>query len=219
MQNTSLGSGCRFLQEGKRWHRPCWFKTSTGTIRWEPGEYRYGELGYLVMDGSLGRIQCSRLIRPEITSADASVEVRLRAVLGHAYAVCLYDSKGNLAVRCELNATGWVGFRTGDEIIQSGKSLTYCYGIPAVDPEFLPANNTRESDEHALRFGAFDFTKGTLRFWLDDDPVTVEGALETGVSDIGRIEVQSQLNEGSTFSVYLPRPKKTEGEERKNERK
>jgi PAS domain S-box-containing protein len=38
-------------------------------------------------------------------------------------------------------------------------------------------------------------------------------------SHFGRIEVQSQLNEGSTFSVYLPRPKKTEGEERRNERK
>ena len=34
----------------------------------------------------------------------------------------------------------------------------------------------------------------------------------------GRIEVQSQLNKGSTFSVYLPCPKKTEGGER-NERK
>ena len=34
-------------------------------------------------------------------------------------------------------------------------------------------------------------------------------------SHFGRIEVQSQLNEGSTFSVYLPRPKKTEKEERK----
>lgn len=38
-------------------------------------------------------------------------------------------------------------------------------------------------------------------------------------SHFGRIEVQSQLNDGSTFSVYLPRSKKTEGEERRNERK
>lgn len=38
-------------------------------------------------------------------------------------------------------------------------------------------------------------------------------------SHFGRIEVKSQLNEGSTFSVCLPRPKETEKERSKNERK
>ena len=159
------------------------------------GDYRYGEQGYLVLDGSQGRIRCSRLIEPKITSPEDSVQLKLRVVIGHTYSVNLYDSGGRLVVSCELDASGWVRFRRGDQPVETRKHLTYCYGIPTVDPELITASTTRESDEHTLRFGEFDFDGQTLGFSLDDRQLRLEGAYNSPATDITKIEVSTHAIE------------------------
>ena len=48
----------------------------------EGGVYIFGEDGYLTMDGSRGRVVCSRRIMNPIRSTEGGVELKLRVVLG-----------------------------------------------------------------------------------------------------------------------------------------
>ena len=179
--------GQAVLTQDFKWH------DESGT-----GDYRYGEQGYLVMDGSHGRIRCSRRIEPKITSSEDSVRLTLRVVVGHTYSVGLYDSGGRLVVNCELNASGWVRFRKGDQPIETREYLTYCYGIPTVDPDLITASTTRESDEHTLRFGEFDFDRQTLDFSLNDRQLRLEGVYNSPATDIAKIEVSTSAVEPGT---------------------
>lgn len=168
----------------------------------DTGSYHYGENGYLVMDGTEGRIQCNRLIRPVVASQDDAVELRLRVNLGRAYALLLYNSADQVVVCCEIDEVGWIKFRSKDHVIDPKKYLTYSYGIPSVDPDFRTTKRPIDSDEHRFRFDRFDFEHGTFRFWLDDAPVVIEGAFEVPSADIAKIELQTLTVEpGAIFRV------------------
>jgi len=177
------------LAESFRWH------DALDSNEFYSGRYHYGEQGYLVMDGSRGRIKCNRRIEPTITQRSASVELGLRVVLGHPYAICLYDSRDQLVIRCVLGTSGWIRFSNHPHLIESGKFLSSWYGLPSIDPNFSSPSHTRESDEHIFRFEEFDFTNGTFKFSLDGDATTIAGAFNTPAGDIAKIELQTLLME------------------------
>lgn len=155
------------------------------------GTYHFGDKGFLVMDGTEGRIQCNRLIRPVIADPGGAVELRLRVVLGRSYALVLRNQFDQAVVRCVCDDEGRITFRAGDRRITTGKFLTYSYGIPAIDPQFRSTKRPLDSDEHCFRFDQFDMARSTFRFWLDDEPVTLEGAFEHPATEIAKVELQT----------------------------
>jgi hypothetical protein len=157
----------------------------------ETGTYHFGDKGYLVMDGTEGRIQCNRLIRPAIVDPEGAVELRMRFVLGRSYALLFYNHLDQVVVRCVCDDEGWIRFHNRDQVIDTGKFLTYSYGIPAVDPQFRSTKRPLDSDEHRFRFDQFNSAHGTFRFWLDDAPVTVEGAFEHPATEVAKVELQT----------------------------
>lgn len=166
------------------------------------GNYHFGDQGYLVMDGTTGRIQCSRLIAPPLTSPEAVVEIRLRVVLGRSYALLLYDRHDQVVVRCEFDDEGWIRFRNKDRTITTKLFLKYLYGVPAVDPEFRPTKRPFDSDEHVIRFDQFDASNGSIRFWLDDTPLLLEDAFEHPSADICKLELQTlEVEPGAVIRV------------------
>ena len=79
------------------------------------GDYRFGEDGYLVMDGSRGQISCNRKLDPMVDSVDSSLELSFRVVLQHTYQICLYDDQDRLAVACRIDPHGWIRFLKDDQ--------------------------------------------------------------------------------------------------------
>lgn len=160
------------------------------------GEYRYGEDGYLVMDGSKGTIRCSRYLKEKITSRSGAVEVKMRVVFGKPYHICLYDEADRLVADCLIDGDGWIKFRRGDEYVSSGEYATYAHGRPSVDPEFSrPWWYAVESDEVTYNFGDFDFGRGSFAFTVTKPfmkgKVTMDGCVLTHASSVCKLELQT----------------------------
>jgi hypothetical protein len=150
-----------------------WHDAGEGAI------YVFGEDGYLRMDGSRGRVVCSRRLREAITGPEDALEVRLRVVLGKSYSILLLGAPVQPAIECRLDADGLVRFACGAQVVSSGKSLTFQRGQPYADPSSRKWYVV-ESDEHRLRFERFDFAARTFAFALDDDePVLLHGSIAT----------------------------------------
>ena len=162
------------------------------------GDYRFGEDGYLVMDGSRGQIRCNRKIDPQIDSADSSLELCIRIVLQHTYQICLYDDQDRLAVACRIDPHGWIRFLKDDQWEKSEQFLTYCFGVPTVDPEFNPPNRTRDSDEVTFRFEGFEFSRRIFRFSANGEVITMENAFQSAVENISRVEFLTPRVEAGT---------------------
>ncbi len=166
------------------------------------GEYRFGEQGYLVMDGSEGRIQCSRLIEPLIDSCDGAIEVSFRVYLSYTYQVCLYDCEDRLVIRTQIDPDGWIEFQKGENWERVGGYLTYCFGVPTVDPKFRPPEHTRESDETTFRFEGFNFANRKFRFSHGDGSFEVKNAFQVPAENIAKIEVLTpKVEPGTVFRL------------------
>lgn len=179
-------------------------------FRWHAADtsarYYYGRGGYLVMDGSgaggAGAC-CSRYLQEPITDSAGALEVRLRVVLGHRYALHLYDSAGGLAAKCHITPAGWITFSGPAGELDSGLFLTWFRGRPCVDPQFVPGTadprqkKAIESDEHCFRFTNWDFDAHSLSLDLDgEQPRAVPGGLASTARDIVRFEVIAEPSEG-----------------------
>ena len=163
------------------------------------GKYAFGERGMLAMDASVGKIQCNRRIESAVTHPGTALELSFRVILCHTYQLCLYDPADRVVITCEIGADGWIRFLNGDRRIEIGRYMTCCYGAPAVDPEFLPPNSTRESDETTFCFDRFDFAGQTFRFSNGCDPVQVSGAFRVPADGIAKIEVLTPVVEPGTM--------------------
>lgn len=155
----------------------------------QAGTYRYGDQGYLVMDGQgLEGVQCSRKLAKAISDGEGAIELRLRVVVGKRYAIRLYSSTDQLAARLVIREDGWLQIARAPIDLY----LTWFNGRPVVDPDFIPERSgtgakTIESDEHSFWFGDFDFKGRTFSFSFDSSakrqiPATLSG-------DIARLEL------------------------------
>jgi len=172
------------------------------------GRYHFGDNEYLIMDGSEGRIKCSRLITPPLVVSGDSIELHIRFVLGRSYGIILYNSSDQIVVQCVIDDNGWVSFRAGDRIFETGFFLTYSYGIPSVDNEFRTQKCPLDSDEHLIRFDQFNLENDAFQFTLDDKLITIEEMFENRMSEISKIELQtSKIEAGSLIRLKCYRRK------------
>ncbi len=155
----------------------------------EGGAYIFGEDGHLTMDGSKGRVVCSRHMTNPIRSTEGAVELKLRVVLGKRYHIRFYDAKDRMAVDCQIDEDGRVRFARQGTYPDSGRFLTFHYGKPYNDsgnraPYVVP------SDEHCLRFEGLDFAEGGVEFVLDGaEPVAMAGCLNGLSKELSKIEL------------------------------
>lgn len=139
----------------------------------EAGAYRFGEQGYLVMDGqSHEGAQCARRLINPINNPHEEIELILRVVVGKRFAIRLYDSTDRLGVELLITEEGWLQFTHHDSSISTDCYLTWFSGRPVVDPDFVPhrgmaGSKTIESDEHSIRFGNFSFEASRFSFSFD----------------------------------------------------
>lgn len=168
----------------------------------EGASYVFGEDGYLKMDGSRGRVVCSRPLREAITGAEDALEIRLRVVLGKPYTILLLGTAVQGAIECVLDADGWIRFACGAEFLSSGRSLTFQHGQPYAHPS-KRKSYVVESDEHRLRFERFDFAARTFAFVLDDhEPVAMEGCIRMDVLSVtGLTFITHHVEVGSMIRV------------------
>ena len=154
--------------------------------------YKFGENGYLVMDGSAGRIRCSRLITPPIQGPQARLRLSFRVVLGHRYDISFYDPDDRRIIHCRIGPDGTVRFASGQSgITAPGHYLTFAYGIPANDRAIRSDPNTRDSDETTFTFDRFDFSKGSFRFNSDVARTSMSDAFIRAATEISRIELST----------------------------
>ena len=125
-------------------------------FRWHDGlsagEYTFGANGYLTMDGSRGRIQCSRKIEPAIETAASTIEIVFRVVQRHTYEIGLYDDQDRSIILCRIDEDDRIRLASGDSWIETGQFLTFAYGVPAIDPQVRTDPHLRESDEVTIQF-------------------------------------------------------------------
>ena len=154
--------------------------------------YQFGENGYLVMDGSTGRIQCSRLITPPVQGPQSRLRLSFRVVLGHRYDIAFYDPDDRRIIHCRIGPDGTVLFASGQSWITApGHYLTFAYGIPANDRAIRSDPNTRDSDETTFSFDRFDFAKGSFRFTSDVARTSMSDAFIRSATEISRIELST----------------------------
>ena len=154
--------------------------------------YQFGENGYLVMDGSAGRIQCSRLITPPIQGPQSRLRLSFRVVLGHRYDIAFYDPDDRRIIHCRIGPDGTVLFASGQSWITApGHYLTFAYGIPANDRAIRSDPNTRDSDETTFTFDQFEFARGSFRFTSDVARTSISDAFIRAATEISRIELST----------------------------
>ncbi len=128
------------LQQNFRWHDGL-----------SAGEYTFGANGYLTMDGSRGRIQCSRKIEPAIDSAASNIEVVFGVVQRHTYEIGLYDDQDRPIILCRIDEDDRIRLATGDSWIETEQFLTFAYGVPAIDPQVRTDPHSASGTRHRVQ--------------------------------------------------------------------
>jgi len=155
------------------------------------GEYIFGEDGYLKMDGSQGRIECSRYLKKPIKDKNGAIELKLRVVLGKCYHIRFYSADNRNVLDCLIDENGYVKFKRNGEYIDSGEALTFQFGIPFSDPAKRKWYVV-ESDEHCFRFENFNFSKGEFTFLLDGKKkIIMAGCLNKSAGEINKIQLET----------------------------
>ena len=156
-------------------------------------------------EGKAEDIQCRRTLSRPIEGGGGSVRLGLRFILGSEYEIRFYDSRHNPAVSCCVDRSGWIRFRSGNELIDSGRFLTWFRGRPCVDPDFIPGTKDTkiaksvETDEQSYIFREFDFANRSFTFELDgQDAFDAVGCIGPEIRDISAVELVSR---GSATSV------------------
>ncbi len=151
------------------------------------GAYTWGYDEYLIMDGSVGKVQCNRRLAERIVDADGAVALTLRVGLGRAYRILLYDCGSDPVVDCSIDRDGAVRFHDGASYVESGANVGPRPGLWAT-----------QSRPHTLQFDAFDFAKGTFRLVFDDTHYDAQ-PLVSAASDIQSLELQTAIVEPGTI--------------------
>lgn len=153
--------------------------------------YVFGEDGYLKMDGSAGKVECSRRLKKPIKGPDAAMELRLRVVLGKRYHIRLLDAADRPAVDCRIDENGRLKFARQGQYVDSGRVLTFQRGTPFADPAKRKWYVV-ESDEHCFRFHRFDFAEGKFALVLDGaEPVVMAGCLDKAAAELCKLQLQT----------------------------
>ncbi len=202
LREPGLVGGVRAMNAGVCSIRPIVSQDFNWHDAGEGGAYVFGEDGYLTMDGSRGRVVCSRHLRNPIRSREGVVELKLRVVLGKRYHIRFYDSEERLAVDCQIDEDSRVRFARQGTCADSGRFLTFHYGKPYTDsgnraPYVVP------SDEHCLRFEGFDSAEGGVDFVLDGaEPVAMAGCLNGLSKELSKVElVTGEVGVGSVIRL------------------
>ncbi len=150
--------------------------------------YLFGKDGYLAMDGSRGRIRCSRaLVRPA-AEYDWAIGLRLRVALGKPYRIALQNAQGGLAAGCLVDPGGCLCSVTNGSRLEPLRSLTFHYGKPFADSSLRPSHVV-PSDEHYLRFR---FSSNTVELLLDEqEPVVLDAFPIARAREVTRVALSA----------------------------
>ena len=97
----------------------------------ETGTCRYGEDGYLLMDGSVAEgMKCSRKLQTPIDNSSEGIELCMRVVVGNRYAVRLFNSADRLAYELLISEDGWIWLSEQENRFRTKCYLTWFRGRP-----------------------------------------------------------------------------------------
>ena len=150
------------------------------------GEYVWGREEYLAMDGSDGKIQCSRLLKERITDRKGRVEFDVRLARGKIYGISFYDSEDRKVLDCRVERSGQVRFSDGDSFVDAGVGI----GSAGVWADW--------SKTHTLGFGQIDFSAKTFVFTFDEKSM-VDMPLSASATNVARVELRTLIVEKGTL--------------------
>lgn len=151
------------------------------------GQYRWGQDGFLKLDGSRGRIVCSHTLRDPFLDRSTSLALEALFAAGRRYEIRLYDTNDRVAALMQIRGDGSLA-AVGQNHREKYPSLNIRMGIDAA-ARSLSARNSA-SPLHWFRFGSFDFSGGSFGFQLDRRPFESVPLFQR-VKKIGRIELRS----------------------------
>ena len=160
------------------------------------GEYIWGQDGYLKMDGSVGKIQCSRRLKEAIKDSGSRVEIKAIFALGKMYRIVLYDSSDKMVVDGHIDRAGQVLFNNGNSLIDSTANI-------GADRGFWG----QASAPHTLVFDQFDFRSKKFKFSLDGKSYS-SVPLCSSSDNVSRLELQTDVLEPGTL-IWLGHYKQT----------
>jgi hypothetical protein len=158
------------------------------------GEYVWGDGNFLKMDGSVGRIACSRRLKHAIQDDKSRIEIRATFSLGKMYRIVLYDLSGRIVMDAHIGRDDRLLFEKAGAPVDLGIYLgreTDSWRQKFGGSERI----MREASAlHTFGFGQFDFKSRTFTFTFDgkEFPNT---PLDSQAGSVNRLALETEAVE------------------------